>query len=148
MKKFDKVVAKALRDEIDAALKSVGEKYDITFHAGSCRFSEIEMTYKLVVKTNDNEAVEEKNKKDWARYCEIRGFDVEDFGKTFESRGSEYTIVGFEMSRSKYDLKARKTSNGQIYCFVSEQIAKKFRRDVPTTSGFNERNAGLKERVS
>ena len=145
MKNFDRVAAKKIREEIDLALEGVGKKYNIDIHAGSCRFSEIEMSYKLKVQVKDVAAVEEKNAKEWARSCEIRGFAVEDLGKTFMSRGSEYEITGLELGRRKYDLKAKKLDNGKEYLFASEQIAKKFKKvDEPTTSGFNERNADLK----
>ena len=132
MKTFDKVIAKKLRDEIDTALKSLGEKYDITIRAGSCSFSETEMKYRLEVKTNDKEAIQAKKQKAWDTYHKLLGFEKGDLGKTFVSSGETWTIIGIDLGRSKYDLEAR-NSKGKVLLFVSGQIAKKLHPEPSLT---------------
>jgi hypothetical protein len=125
MKNFDKIIAKKLREEIDMALKTLGEKYDISFDTGSCTYSETEMSYKLRVKINDKEAIRAKEIADWNSHCEIFGFKKEDLGKEFTSRFEKYSIVGFELKRSKFDLRAKRISDGKTMLFVSSDIVKK-----------------------
>ncbi len=126
MKTFDKMIAVKLREEIDSALKELGKKYDITFRAGSCSFSETEIKYKLEVKTNDTESLEKKRVDEWNKYYQLFGFHKEDLGKTFRLHRNleEYRIVGFDLKRSKFDLKTVRVSDGKSFLHVSSEVKK------------------------
>ena len=124
MKNFDKVIAAKLRDEINEALQGVARKYDIQIHTGNCTYMETEITYKLKVKTNDPEALKEKEVKTWNQYCQLYGFKKEDFGAEFSSNGKKYKITGLDVGRSKYSLKGVGI-DGKTMLFVAEQVAKK-----------------------
>lgn len=124
MKSFDKVIAAKMRDELNAALESVAKKYDVSVHVGNCTFSDIEMNYKLNVKTNDKGAMEEKNRKEWNSYCELYGFQKDDLGKKFMMNGKEYTIEGFALNRSKFNLKGTSVRDGRKMLFPSDNVAK------------------------
>ena len=123
--KFDKVIAKKMREEIEAALKVVADKYDVSIRTGSCTYSETDIKYRLEVKTNDKSVIEEKEKRTWESYCHLFDFKKDDYKRIFESQGESYTIIGLDLGKSKYSLKCRKVSDGKIYGFVAEQIAKK-----------------------
>lgn len=121
---FDKVVAKKLRDELNEAVQSVAKKYDLTILVGSCRFSQTEIKYGLEVKTNDTGAIESKAREEWNNYCKLIGFTPEQFGANFKVRGEEYKIVGFNLRKSKFDLSAKRVSDGKVFGFRSEDIIK------------------------
>ena len=124
MSAFDKVIAAKLRDEINTALETLAKKYGFEIRAGNCSYSETEIKYRLEVKSTDKEVLAQKEKKTWDTYCKYHGFEKSDLGKTFLSKGKVYKIVGLEVSRSKFNLKAQ-DADGKIMLFVDEQIAKK-----------------------
>lgn len=126
MKSFDKVIAAKMRDELNAVLVAVGKKYDVDVHVGNCSFTDTEMTYKLHVKTNDVGVIEAREKEEWNKYCELYGFEKEDLGKEFTISGNKkYTIDGFALNRSKFNLKATSLKDGKKVLFSSGDISKK-----------------------
>ena len=125
MKEFDKVIARQLREDIDSALISLGKKYDITFHTGSCSYSQVEMTYKLKVTVNDKKALQAKEAEEWNNHYELFGFKKDDLGKKFVMSSTEYMITGFNLKRSKFNLRGKRLNDGKTFLFVASDIAKK-----------------------
>lgn len=123
--KFDKATAVKLRDEIENALKAIGEKHGIKINTGSCTFSELEINFKLHLKNSDPEAIKNKRKEDWEMYCKLYNFEKEDLGKEFTTPdGQKYRILGLNLKRQKYDLIAVNLSDKRESLFVSAQIAR------------------------
>lgn len=121
---FTKQGVRALRAEIDYALRELGEKRGVKIHAGGCTFSDTEVNFKLHVETCDTSAVEEANRQTWERNCTFYGFAVSDFGKKFYVKDKGYRIVGLNLKRPKYSLKAERLTDKKIYLFDAEQIAR------------------------
>lgn len=125
MKEFDDVTASKIRDEVNVALIALGKRFDITFHAGACRYSDTEMNYKLKVTINDQKILQAKKSDEWNKYCQLYGFKKEDFGKTFIFQNDRYKIVGINTKKPKYNLEGERLSDGKVFLFVSENVAKK-----------------------
>lgn len=124
--KFDKQTAKATRDLITKELEALGKRIGVEFSVGACSYSDIEMSYKLVVKTGDKAAVVAEHKKTFETYAKLYGFEPEDFGKEFTHSRETWTIEGFELKRAKFNLRGKRVSDGKVALFVSDQIAKQF----------------------
>jgi hypothetical protein len=103
----------------------LGKKFDVTFHAGTCRYSETEMNYKLKVTINDQKILQDKKLSDWNKYYQLYGFRKEDFGKKFILQGNQYKIVGLNVKKPKFSLEGERVEDGKIFLFIAEDIAKK-----------------------
>jgi hypothetical protein len=73
--------------------------------------------------TDDGEVVT-KESEDFRRYAHEYGLKPEWLGKTFESRGQEFTIVGLSTRAKKYKVIAR-NSEGVGYKFHHDSVIAK-----------------------
>lgn len=110
---FTPAVLKALRPEIDAALKAVADKYGVTFHAGNGLYSGVEASFKLEMKVADTTAVEAEERRTFEKHCRIVGLEPEDFGKRFRASNYWYTVIGFDPGRPKFCIKVRDEKTGK-----------------------------------
>lgn len=122
---FSKDTAVRFRFEMNKALEAVAKEFGVKIDVGNCTYSEIEMKFKVSIKTNDIEAIAQKEQTRWNDLCVMYGFKVEDFGKTFESRGTTYKIAGLDTRKPRFALKAINTKNGQMYGFDAESISRR-----------------------
>ena len=127
---FTKQEAQKMREEINAALTDLGKRLNVDIHAGSCSFSDTEINFKMKVTTADKAAVELKTRKDFEQFATLYGFEPQDFGKEFTAQGNVYTVAGFAPRRSKFNLMGRRVSDGKIFLFVADEIAKRVRVKV------------------
>lgn len=125
--KIDREVVKKMRDEINGAMIFIGKKYDVTFHAGNCTFSDTEVKYQLKAVVNDKATLEAEERKTWDDNCELWGFKKSDWGKTFSCRGVEYKVCGLCLSRPKFSLKGEAVVGGKRLLFVAEDVVSKLR---------------------
>ena len=113
-----------IRQEIDAALKDIGIKYNLDFSAGNARYNELDATYKLKVALRgihqEDSGVSGKEL-EWRRNAIMFSMEPEDFGKTFEFNGSVYTICGCKPKSPKYNVLA-KNNLGKTYKFSAMSI--------------------------
>jgi ribosomal protein L6P/L9E len=120
---FDNVILRKLREEIDSALKGVGEKYGLQLKAMGCTYEPTLAKYKLEVATTkeDGKAVE-KIEIDLERYREIYGLSKEDTTKVFKYHGEDYKIAGINV-RKKFPIIIRPVSGkGNGYCVSENQV--------------------------
>lgn len=130
---FDKVILRKLREEIDSALKSVGEKYGLSLRAAGCTYEPNLAKFKLEVATTkaDGKAVE-KIEVDLERYREIYGLTKEDTLKVFKYHGEDYKIAGIN-PRKKYPIIIRPVTGGNKgYCVSEEQMKRMLALPQPT----------------
>ena len=113
--KFDKTNLKDIRKDFDLAVKDFEKKYGVTVQMGNISFSDYQFTSKITV-TSEEKCSEENERKEFSKYCRMYGLTEEDYGKTFRSGAKEYTIIGFELSRPKYCVKA-KDKDGKVSLF-------------------------------
>lgn len=105
---LDTKTANLLQKEMAAALQSVAQRHGvkITPHGGTIGASHLDVMTKFKVQVEDAAAKAEARKKEFDAYCELFGLKPEHFGATFMSRGVTYTIVGLELKRRKYPIRA------------------------------------------
>ena len=115
-----------LRADIDAALKSVAEKHNISLNAGSARYTPTTATFKLeaVTTTIDGEVVEAEKVK-FNEFCGKFGIAKDAFGSTFKSNGEVFTICGIKPKAKKYPILA-KNNQGTVYKFSRLSVPTEF----------------------
>jgi len=89
----------AMREEINAALKTVGAKYGVILEAGNATFTELECTYKLIATVRAT-ADFDPQKAIWEQNAPYVGLPKDAYGKSVRLNGTVYSICG-------YDTKAR-----------------------------------------
>lgn len=102
MKKFDRVVLKALRSEIDVALRPIAEKYSISLTLGSTTFEPSRFAAKIegAVLDGDGQPAS-KEAENFTRYAQVFGFLPDDLGKSIMLSGKPYTIIGLRPTAPK-----------------------------------------------
>ena len=124
---FNRTNLKTLRAEIDAALAGVLAKHGLTADLGNIRFGATDFRCKLNVEVAgntgqgpvaDTEAAAERKFKANAWKFGLTG---DEFGKTFTSRGTRYTIIEINprAKRGGYPVIA-KNARGTEYKFSAE----------------------------
>jgi hypothetical protein len=115
---LDRDTLRLLRDEINAALASVGEKHGLRLLAGSASFSDLEATFKLVVSQASAEGQQQLAAKagaDFAAFAPLLGLDAEWFGKTIRLNGAPFEVVGVDPGKPKNCVKLRRLSDGKAF---------------------------------
>jgi hypothetical protein len=119
---FDKPILKAMRQEIDAALAQVGQKFGVTFQGGNIRYSadsfRMQITAAIIGEGGKVEPVEAK---DFKKYCGIYGMVPADLGRHFYSNGETYELVGYKPKGQKY-LFIGKRQDGKRFKFTLESV--------------------------
>lgn len=125
MKTFDKQAARLIGEHIEKELRALGVRLGVEFSMNGGTFGETEMVLKVKVLPMDKTAVAEKAKADFEKYANLYGFEKSDYLQPFLHKGEKFRIVGFAHSRSKFNLKAERITDGKSVLFVADQIAKK-----------------------
>ena len=123
---------KALRTDLDEALRVVGEKHGFVLTQGNCRFSVDTMTTKvdgiLVGKSSGNptdaaKVVFEKNVDlyNQRQFGEDNKIPVDSYEKTFVNRGTVFTIVSCSPKAKQYPIIGQ-NANGTKYKFSVADI--------------------------
>lgn len=123
---FDRSNLKTMRAEMDAALKTISEKYGVNFELGNIKFSSNEFSLKLSASIG-NAKVENKAEKleaNFKLYAKFYGLVPEDFNRKFTHRGTEYKIVGFDTKKRKNNIILERTSDGKSFMGSPEMITK------------------------
>ena len=118
---------KQLREEINAALKSVGERHDIEFRAANAKFDSSSFTFQLKgSKVNADGTVETEEVSDFKRYASAYGLTAHDFGRVFTTDQGTYKICGLKPSASKYPILAHALGNpSKVFKFPASLVLRK-----------------------
>ena len=119
IQKFDRNNLATLRNDIDEALRSVGEQHGITFTFNSIRYSDNMFSTRLEARVGEDSTEHARN--DWNKNYWKIGLQKEDFGKTFVYGGQSYTVVGIKPRSSKFPVIAER-SDGKKFKMPVEVI--------------------------
>jgi|GEM_PF-716710 len=127
---FDRSTCRLLRNELDATLKSLADKYDISIKAGGARFSSDNATFKLEIATKGSDGqVNSREKTDFEIYAGVFGFKSDDFGATFRLYGEDYTIIGLKPRSRKYPVLGKR-KDGKVYKLNATDVLMAMGREV------------------
>ncbi len=112
MTQIDRDLLRALRTDIDAALKVVGQKHGVVIGTGNASFTEASATFKLIVAlTNPDAPAGEsespmvmKARSDYVARWHLFGMHQDWLGKTF----GPYTVMGLLPKSTRYPVLAKK----------------------------------------
>jgi len=113
-----------LRDDINAELKALGEKYGITLHVGNARFSPTASTFKLEVAIDGEKtlkAARTENMLDLYGDLYIKNFDSK---ATYSFKGiGDFQFVGYNTRARKNPFEVKQLSSGKIYVLTTDQAS-------------------------
>jgi len=128
MKLNDKQFLRVLRNEIDQALKPVGEKHRIVLACGKCTYSEGYATFRLEAsEVKEDGTVVTRESEDFKRCCQLFALNEEDLGKTVVVSGNTYTIEGLNLNSNKFPILVKR-SDGKRFKMPTEVIISKLGR--------------------
>ena len=108
MTKIDAALLKKLRNDIDEALKPIGEKFGVNMTGGNASYvrngSNGTMKLEICAIGEDGE-IFDRDKENFKQYASMYGFDLEDLGKTFVSpKGKMYRVTGLNPNATKMPM--------------------------------------------
>lgn len=118
MKKSD---LQLIRNDINAALESVGKKHGLTLHAGNCSYGENNCSFKLECQV---EGAATKEESAFTEMASFYGLKADDLGRVFSMGGDLYKICGLSARSRKYPILCEKSANGKIYKFRDADVAR------------------------
>lgn len=122
--KFNKQNLPVLRAAMNVALKDVGTRFGVDINLGNASYWEHEVKFRMVVSTLTETGEKQQDEDNFVLHAPHSGFEAEDFGKDFTSRGRQFKIVGWNNRRYKYPLKAKEVFSGKIVCFQTHVVLK------------------------
>lgn len=126
---FDQKNLRLLRTEIDNALKSIADKYNIQIKAGNASYSSSgeTATFKLELATKKNGNIANKKdeiqRKTFEVYAEMIGLNKEDLDKSFSNEGKVYKIIGMNARSQKSPIIIER-SDKKLYSMSTEAVIK------------------------
>ena len=125
MEKFDKINLQFLRNEIDTALKAVGEKHNLTLGIGNVSYSPSQFTTTLTVTIGDGSDHERKEFENAVMYRNDIPKDW--YGKTFIDGGVTYKIIGVKSRSPKMPMVYVNVKTGGTYKSTIDYLKSKLK---------------------
>lgn len=124
--KFEKHNLKAIRDDVDAALKIVCHKYGITLHLGNISFTEQTFTGKLNAAVVDSATGVAVTPEELALKQHYKHFLGEKFveGTVYMHRGKRIKFVGIQTRSHKYPVIFQDVATGKRYKMEEDDARK------------------------
>jgi len=124
--RFEKDVLRHIRNDIDAALKTVCEKYGVVFKIGNIKFSNVEfntkMTCVIVGQTLEGLPTVNPDQVVFNQHCTRFSLNASDFGAKFHFGSDTFEICGIKLGSHKYPILAKKLSDGRTFKFAPSII--------------------------
>jgi hypothetical protein len=128
---FDSNNLKQLRTEIDAALKTVQQKYGVRLSIGTISYDGVKATSRLtMIAVGDPTTAADpkatmlaKAQSDFNKYASSFGLKPEQYGATFKYGRDTYKLAGLKPGSPKYSILATNVSNGTTYKLPESSIA-------------------------
>lgn len=98
---FDRATCKLIGAEVEAAVAAVAAKHGLTAQSAGGTFDATSFTAKIKLVVTDNDALERKERADFAQYCGWFDLKPDDYGKEFTHQGKRYRLTGVLPTRSK-----------------------------------------------
>lgn len=119
---FDKANLKTLRNEIDAALKALGERHGLKIHAGSARFTSGSAEFKVeFAAIAEGGVVLTPERQNWGVYAGMYDLKPEWLDKSFGWSGKTFKITGLNPKKHKRPVTCS-GNDGKGYVFPAEDV--------------------------
>lgn len=108
-----------IRLSLDAALKDVGERHNVTFTVGSMTYTDIGCTVRLKATHGDQEQSERLQ---FEKAAPVFGLSVDDYGRTFSVRGRHFALIALKTRSPKLPYVGREISTGRQFNFTEASL--------------------------
>lgn len=118
MTEVTNALLKKLYPEITAALKEIGDKYNVDLTAGGGTYGGrggYSGSVKVEVLSRDTANGLSIAQAEFERYCHLYGFEKSDFNLKFRFRGKDYRLKGFNLNAPKNCLSIENEHDGKTY---------------------------------
>ena len=116
IKQFDRKNLKALRQDMNAALKAIEAQYGIQINVGNASFSDNEVTFKTKCNTiGEGGKAQTKEANQWKLYAELNGVGQFSVGDRVTIQGQVFTIEGWNTRAKKSPVMIKDVATGKSY---------------------------------
>jgi len=117
----------AIAIRIDEKLEELGKELGVSIKTGNGTYKKQEVTFKLKVSILDESGESKQGFEDFIRYALSFGFNKEDFGKDFTSKGRiskgrQFKIVGWDRRKRKYPVVVKEIHTGELWYFPPRSV--------------------------
>ena len=127
---MDRTKVKMMREDIEANLKSLEEKYNVKLMMGSASFSTSDCNFKVeFADVSEDGEVQSKEIRDFKMFHANYGFQADDLGKRFTMRGTSYEITGLSTRKPKYPVLAKRVKDNAPFKFQKTQVLQALGRE-------------------
>ena len=126
---IDKPLLKLLREDINAALKAVGEKHGLKLTAENAKFMPQTATFKLEVESiGDNGVVVTREMTDLKNPHVLSMYNLTEahLTKPFTSGGRTFVLSGYRVKAHSKPFLAKDQRDGKEYIFTAEGVQRAF----------------------
>jgi len=117
VKKFNKSNLPEVRAIMKVALVEVANQFGIRVEVGNCSYTDHDATFKVKLSVLDEAGDSKADKSDFMAYALYRGFDAEDFGRDFTSKGRQFKITGWNSRKWKFPVTVKEIATGRTWHF-------------------------------
>ena len=118
--KFNKQNLDLLRNEINNALKIIGDKYNMTLKINNITYGNTHFSSKIRAVIGTTPEIIDKT--EWNNNCIYFGFEKDDFGRRFTAGGCAYTICGIKPKSKRYPIIGKSIITGKRYKFSAANV--------------------------
>ena len=116
IKQFDKKNLKALRQDMNAALKAIEAQYGIKIQVGNASYSDNEVTFKTKCNTiGEGGKAQTKEANQWKLYAELNGVGQFSVGDRITIQGKVFTIEGWNTRARKSPVMIKEVGTNKTY---------------------------------
>ena len=116
IKQFDRKNLKALRQDMNAALKAIEAQYGIQINVGNASFSDNEVTFKTKCNTlGEGGKAQTKEANQWKLYAELNGVGQFSVGDRITIQGQVFSIEGWNTRAKKSPVMIKEVATGKSY---------------------------------
>jgi hypothetical protein len=115
---MDAKAAKLLSKATSDALQAVAEQFGVTVQVGGGSFDPTAGTFKPKVIFAESGGAQ----REWARWAELFGLLVEDFGAEFTAQGRRFRITGVNTRAKRMPINCEEISTGRTFKFEAESV--------------------------
>jgi len=121
---FNQENLQAIRNDVNTALKSVEERYGVTFDIGRISYSSESLRTKLTgtivgAVPGASNSTEAQYLLGLKNHGYMYGVTEKDALKIFSANGNQYIFMGIKSSSKKYPFIVKRIDNGKLYKFPS-----------------------------
>jgi len=127
--KIDRAACAKMRAALEEVLPGIAEELGVSISAGSGSFSDNTFSLKVEFATiSEDGNVNTKEAQDFTAYCSRWDLEPEVLNQTFTdvSSGDLYKVIGAKPRSKKYPILCEKKSDGTVYKFPANRVARAF----------------------